>query len=265
MTRAHVRRAAVAFAVLLQVAAAAAQGRGGGAPGRVGGPPPAPPTPREVAPIELTGYWVSIVNEDYRWRMITPPKGDYSSVPLSEEGKKVADSWDASKDGRCEAFGAAGLMRMPGRLHITWESDAVLKIETDSGQQMRRLVFDSAAKPPVERTLQGFSQAEWQRAGGARGRGEGRAAVGSAPGSSLKVVTTMLRSAWLRRNGVPYSESAGLTEYLDRFRSTNGDEWLAITAIVSDPKYLNQDFITSSHFKRETDGSKWSPFPCKTS
>src|SRR5687768_18042446 len=65
------------------------------------------PTPRAAAPIDLTGYWVAIVNEDWRWRMVTPPKGDYASVPLTDEGRKVADTWDISKDGRCEAYGAA--------------------------------------------------------------------------------------------------------------------------------------------------------------
>jgi len=263
--RARVVVSCVALAVVAGVVALDAQGRAGAAPqGRAGGPPAPPATPKEAAPIDLTGYWVSIVNEDYRWRMITPPKGDYSSVPLNDEGKKLADTWDPSKDGRCEAFGAAALMRMPTRLHITWESDNVLEIDTDSGQQTRRFVFDRAAKPPVERTLQGFSQAEWQLPPPAPGAGRGRGpARGPAPGSSLKVVTSMLRPAWLRRNGVPYSENAALTEYFDRFTSTNGDEWLAVTTIVSDPKYLNQDFITSSHFKREPDGSKWNPFACK--
>src|SRR5690349_17832810 len=89
---------------------------------------------RAAAPVDLTGYWVAIVNEDWRWRMVTPPKGDYASVPLNDAGRKLADTWDISKDGRCEAYGAAALMRMPTRLHVTWESDTALKIETDAGQ-----------------------------------------------------------------------------------------------------------------------------------
>ena len=56
--------------------------------------PQPPATPRGRAPIDLTGYWVSIVNEDWRWRMVTPPKGDFASVPLNPEGTKVADAWD---------------------------------------------------------------------------------------------------------------------------------------------------------------------------
>src|ERR1044071_2252379 len=80
-------------------------GRGGN---RGGGPPP---TPRASAPFDMTGYWVSLVTEDWRWRMMTPPKGDYSSVPLNNEGRRVADTWDLAKDkaegNECRAFGAA--------------------------------------------------------------------------------------------------------------------------------------------------------------
>lgn len=243
---------------------AAAQGRGNQ-------PPQPPPTPRAAAPIDLTGYWAAIVNEDWRWRMVTPPKGDYASVPLNDAGRKVADTWDVSKDGRCEAYGAAALLRMPTRLHITWESDSVLRIEADAGRQTRRLLFDRPVQAPAARSLQGFSVAEWERparagAGGRGGRGGrgGDAEIGPAPGANLKVVTTRLSGGWLRRNGVPYSEDAVITEFFDRFAAPNGDEWLVVTTLVTDPKYLNQDFVTSSHFKKEPDGSKWSPSPCKT-
>src|SRR5262245_6513040 len=106
------------------------------APGGRGQQGPAP-SPWASDAVDLTGYWVSVVNEDWRWRMVTPPKGDYASVPMTDEARKVADTWDVSKDGQCEAYGAAGLMRMPTRVHITWEGDNVLKIETDAGQQTR--------------------------------------------------------------------------------------------------------------------------------
>jgi hypothetical protein len=96
---------------------------------------------------------VSIVNEDWRWRMVTPPKGDLASVPLNPEGTKVANSWDPATDGSCMAYGAAGLMRMPTRLHITWESEQAIKIETDAGQQTRRLSFDKSAAAPATRSL----------------------------------------------------------------------------------------------------------------
>jgi hypothetical protein len=230
---------------------------------------------------------VSIVNEDWRWRMVTPLKGDVSSVPVSQEGRKIADSWDPATDGSCLAYGAVGLMRMPTRLHVTWENENTLKIDTDAGSQTRRLLFDKATQPPAASSLQGFSLAEWERPGAGRGGFGGRggppgggapapppaAARGARPGGPagpagpvgghLKVVTTHLSPAWLRRNGVPYSDQTSMIEYFDRFATPGGDEWLVITTAVTDPKYLNQEFVTSTHFRREPDGSKWDPSACR--
>jgi hypothetical protein len=231
-------------------------GRGQGA-GRGAAPAPPPPTPRAAAPVDLTGYWVSIVTEDWRWRMITPPKGDYASVPINNEGRRIADMWDPSKEGSCEAYGAGAIMRMPGRLHITWENDTTLKIETDAGQQTRLFSFDRTRTPPVERTLQGFSVAEFERPPAGRG---------PAPPlrwATLKVMTTNLRPGWLRKNGVPYSENAVVTEYFDRHSEGDAGEWFTVTTTVDDPKYLAQPFIVSSSFRREPDGSKFKPAPCK--
>jgi hypothetical protein len=223
-----------------------------------------PSAAQAAAPIDLTGYWVSVVNEDWRWRMVTPPRGDYASVPLNDEGKKVADSWTPAMDGRCEAYGAGGLMRMPTRVHMTWQDDTTLKIETDAGVQTRLLHFGDA-QPPAGRSLQGFSTASWEFAGGAGARGGGRGGGRGGPRyGSLQVVTTHLRQGWLRKNGVPYSENSVVTEFYDRFRSTNGDEWFFVTTAVNDPQFLQQEFVTSSHFKKEADGSKWAPSPCKT-
>lgn len=232
-----------------------AQGRG---PGR-GGPPP---TPRAAAPVDLTGYWVSIVTEDWLWRMVTPRKGDYTSVPLNPEGRKVADAWDPAKDEaageQCKAYGPPGLIRLPGRLHIVWDSDTVLRVDADAGTQTRTLRFGAppqAGAPP----LQGYSVALWETMPspglfGPPGQG--------APTGALKVVTTNMRSGYLRKNGVPYSEQAVLTEYYNATRESNGDQWLFVTSILDDPKYLSQQFITSTHFKKEANASKWNPTPC---
>jgi len=227
-----------------------------------GGPPAAPQPARQSAAIDLTGQWVAIVNEDWRWRMVTPPKGDYASVPLNAEGRRVADLWEPAKDGACEAYGAAGLLRMPTRVRVSWDGDEALKIETDAGSQTRILNFKPSAAGA--RSLQGRSQAEWVRPLAAPG-GPGLVAGGARAehsGGYLKVTTTNLLPGWLRKNGVPYSENASLTEYFDRFKAPNGDEWLMVTTIVDDPTYLNTRFVTSSHFKREQTGGKWNPKPC---
>jgi hypothetical protein len=222
-----------------------------------------PKTPREAAPIDLTGEWVSVVTEDWRWRMLVPKKGDYASVPLSPEGRKLADTWDPAKlatDG-CKPYGGAAIMRVPGRLLITWESDTTLRIDTDAGQQTRLLQFGKSTPRLSERTWQGNSAAEWDRI-----RSPGGAGVSLQQGAdrmgALKAVTTNLRAGYLRRNGVPYSDDTTMTEYFDRL-SSYGTDWLTVFTIVEDPHYLNQPFITSTHFKREPDKSKWMPKPCE--
>src|SRR5258707_324283 len=122
----------VAIAVVL-FSSAASRGQGQAVP-----PPAASPSPRERAPLDLTGYWVSVVTEDWRYRMVMPLKGDYGSVPLNANGRRMADTWMPDQAGRCEAFGAGAVMRAPGRVHITWENDSTLRIDTEAGNQTRR-------------------------------------------------------------------------------------------------------------------------------
>ena len=223
----------------------------------------APQTAQQQAPIDLTGYWVSVVTEDWRYRMITAPKGDHPGLPLSAEGNRVANAWDPARDEaageQCKAFGAAGVMRAPGRLHVTWESDRSLKVETEAGTQTRLFVFGAAPAAPGAATWQGTSVAQWEAAGGGR-RGRG----GAPRGGSLKVVTTHMRPGYLQKNGVPYGENAVLTEYWSRATEPNGDSWLIVTHIVEDPQYLTQPFIRSTHFKKLPDSvfSSWTPEVC---
>ena len=220
-------------------------------------------SPREAAPIDLTGQWVAIVNEDWRWRMVTPPKGDYASVPLNDEGRRVADQWDASQDGRCEAYGAGALLRMPTRLRIRWDGAERLVLETDAGRQVRNFDFGAPA-PSAARSLQGQSVAKWvtppRNAGGPGLAGAGGGATPR--GGYLEVHTSNLTPGWLRRNGVAYSEDATVTEYFARFAAPNGDEWLMVTTIVDDPRYLTQRYIVSNHFRKEAEGGRWNPRAC---
>jgi hypothetical protein len=236
-----------------------------------GDQPPTPPaTARAGAPIDLTGYWVSVVTEDWRYRMMTPRKGDYASVPLNAAARKAADAWDPAKDAAsgnaCRSYGVANIMRVAGRVHVTWQDDETLKIDSDAGTQTRLLHFGDAAPPPSgDAGWQGYSVARWQiagpqRRGGAPGRGRG--APAPPRGGALKVVTSRMKAGYLRKNGVPYSEKAIVTEYFDRHSEPNGDQWFTVTTIVEDPTYLDEPFITSSHFKREPDGAKWHPTAC---
>jgi hypothetical protein len=256
------RTAAVSIGViaLLLVPAAYPQGRGGGRGGR-GGPPP---TPKATAAIDMTGYWVSVVTEDWMFRMVTPPKGKYLGVPLNAAARRVADAWDPAKDeaagDQCKSYGAAALMRVPGRLHITWDNDTTLKIETEAGTQTRLLHFgsDAAGSAALKAaqssapSWQGYSIAEWEQA--EVGRGEPR-------NGDLKVVTTRMRPGYLRKNGVPYSENAIVTEWYDIHNDPSG-VWLVVSTEVKDPQYLTVPFITSTHFKKLPDNAPWKPEAC---
>ena len=205
-------------------------------------------TAKASAPIDITGYWVAFVTEDWRFRMITPRKGDYQPVPMTPEARKVADAWDPVADeasgNQCKAYGAGAIMRLAARFHITWQDDNTLRVESDAGMQTRLLRFNTSPPSLGERTWQGYSTAQWERP------------------ASLKVATTNLRSGYLRKNGVPYSENAVVTEYFDIAPIPGGGHVLLVTAIVDDPQYLLQPFTTSSQFKKEADGSKWDPQPC---
>ena len=217
-----------------------------------GGPPQAP---REAAAVDLTGYWVSVITEDWKFRMVTPKKGVYETLPLNAEGRKVGDSWDPARDEaageQCRAFGAGNIMRMPTRLHITWEDANTLRVETDAGTQTRLLHFGAAAAAS-EPSWQGRSLATWQYA---PGRGAPRR-------GSLKVVTTNLRPGYVRRNGAPYSKEATVTEYFDVNPLPDGDNWLTVTTRVEDPVYFTRPYLTSSDFKKLPGATGWSPTPC---
>lgn len=229
------------------------------------GPPPGPPrTAKASAAEDLTGYWVSLVTEDWRWRMVTPAKGDYDGVPINPAARKVADAWDPAKDeaagNACRAYGAAAISRVPGRFHITWQDDNTLKLEIDSGTQTR--IFHFNGKPPEsgDAGWQGYSVASWDHQAantfGIPGPG------GGSGGGSLKVVTTHAKPGYLRRNGVPYSANAVVTEWFDVLKEPDGELYLVVKTLVDDPQYLMGTFITSTHFKREPDGAKWRPTPC---
>jgi hypothetical protein len=231
-----------------------------------GQPAPPPVVASQQAPIDLTGTWVSLITEDWRWRMITPAKGEYVSIPITPEAKRVADGWDPQRDQTsgeaCRAYGAPGLVRLPGRIRVSWQDDATLKAEFDAGTQTRLLHFGNWQPPAGPPTWQGASVASWEIFPGARGAPPSGDGGGPAPRFGyLKVVTTRLRPGYLRRNGVPYGGNAVFTEHWDVMRRAN-DTFLVITSIVEDAQYLQIPWVTSLSFKKEADGSKWDPQPC---
>jgi hypothetical protein len=260
-TKLRVRRLSFLLAaplLILALVPAHAQrgGRGGGAGGG---------SARQSAPIDLTGYWVSVISEDWEFRMVTPDKGIFDTLTLNNEGRRVGNTWDPAKDEaageQCRAYGAANIMRMPGRLHITWENDNTLRVDTDAGAQTRLFRFGAAAPPAGEPTWQGFSVAEWEMAPAARGGARGAGAAPARQGN-LKVVTTQLRPGYVRRNGAPYSNRTTVTEYYDLYTLANGDPWITITTKVDDPVYFSRPYVTTTDFKKLPDAAGWNPTPC---
>jgi len=220
---------------------------------QLGAQTPPAQSPRAGALIDLSGYWVSVVDEDWRFRMVMPPPGDYQGVPMNNASKQVADAWDPAKDEaageQCKSYGAPALLRVPGHLHFTWQDDRTLRLDVDSGTQTRLFHFGDWKAPAGPSTLQGDSLATW----------EGRAGKGS-----LKVTTSHLKAGYLRKNGVPYSENATLAEYYDVIKERNGDEMLVVTIVTTDPQYLREPFIITSHFKKQANDAGWKLTPCSS-
>jgi hypothetical protein len=221
----------------LDTANPAAQGRGRGAA----------KTPKEAAPIDLTGYWVSIVSEDWRFRMVTPPKGDFPDVPLNPEGVKLGNAWDPAKDeaaaDKCKAYGAPNIMRVPARFHVTWADDRTLKMEVDAGNQTRLFHFGALPAAPGPPQRQGYSTARWE-------------------GRTLYAATNNLLPGYLQSNGAPFSAKATMTESLDVIKEPGGEIWLIISTAVTDPTYLMRSMVRSTHLRKQADGAGWDPSPC---
>lgn len=246
--------------------AAARGGRGAG----VGEPAGPPPTAKAEAPFDSTGYWVSLITEAWRFRMVIPGPGDYDEIPLTLAGKEVADQFDPAKEeaagNACKAYGAPVVMWLPTRLHISWADDNTLRVDTDAGMQTRLLKFkptdeDKSAAP----SLQGLTSAEWviHGAGPPGGRRPpGPAAAGPHYGY-IKAITTNLTPGYLRKNGVPYGgKTTSMREYWEQHTAPGGAQWLIVTTYVTDPTYLLDPYVFSPSFRKEPDGSKWNPQPC---
>jgi hypothetical protein len=177
----------------------------------------------------------------------------------------VADAWDPAKDAAsgegCKAYAAPVVMRIPGRVHVTWQDAQTMKIETDAGGQTRLFYFAGPPEAQV-RDWQGSSKADWDLGNAGAGGlffGGGR---GGPQGGSLKVVTTKMRQGYLTPNGVPFSESATLTEYYDLVKEKNGTQYLVLTSMLNDAMYLSQPMWTAVHFRKQADAGGWNPKAC---
>ena len=221
---------------------------------------------RAIAPVDLSGYWVSVVTQDWRFRMTVPGKGEYAGIPINERAKAAADAFDGEKEEKaghaCDAYGVGLVMRNPGRLHITWEDENTLRVEADAGQQTRLLRFGQSPPGTVEASRQGRSTAKWQIHQIVAPFGPPIRIPGAKDQGYLQVSTDSLLPGLLRKNGVPYGSKASMNEYWEVYTMPGGRQLLVLSSRFSDPEYLREDYMFNPIFVKEPDGSKWSPTPC---
>jgi hypothetical protein len=201
------------------------------------------------AQIDLAGEWAPQFHEDQPERLAGPPVGDYAGLPINDAARFMADAWEADilsvPEHQCKPHPADYSPRGPANLRISKEVDTatqeVIALHTHiSWQAPERTIWMDGRTHPDEfaaHTWQGFSTGEWI-------------------GPVLKVVTTHLKKGWIRRNGVPRSDQAELTEYFFR----HGD-FLTWTSIVNDPLYLTEPMIRTSDF-RVAPAQNIGPYPC---
>ena len=266
MSFASCLRAFVAIILVLGSATVYAQ-RGGRGAGAAQGPPP---TGQGVAPIDLTGYWESLIVDEWRFR-VSPQKGDIVYLPINPAARQIANAWDPAKDTaeaqQCKAYGAVGVMQRPGRLHITWQDANTMKIETDAGTQTRLLHFGARPAQLGAPSWQGYSNANWQ-VNGCELIYTGDTFVpalrqsGTSTSGTMRVVTTNMLPGYIRKNGVPYSDKAVLTEHYNRLTGQQNDVYIALTATVDDPTYLTGPFMRTYTFKKLADATGWDPTSC---
>jgi len=234
-----------------------------------GGPPPEPG--RASAPVDLTGTWVSIVTEDWRWRMVTPQIGDLANIPENKLSREYAMEWRPEMDvgNECRAYGAPAIMHRPGRINISWEDDKTLKLDFDAGHQTRNFYFDPSVEAG-EPSRQGHSVAQWESPRGMQVSPEISNVVPigmqfprpEMVSNALQVTTNNITAGYLRKNGLQHSDQVEMREYFNLITIPDGSTWLVIDIIVEDPTYLTTPWVTSMNFKKEADDSNWSPEDC---
>lgn len=252
---------AVAQSVAPAAPSVGVPGAGGASPGAG-----AAPDAREMrAPPwagALSGYWRSLITENWRLRMLTPPKGDYVGIPLTAAAKALADAWDPARDSaegnQCRAYGAPAIMFRPEHLRFEWQDGGeTLRMSIDAGMQVRLLHFAAAAPAVDARSWQGYSTAAWVA----------RRNTGLPPAPNaryLQVITTALQPGYLRQNGVPYSSNAVFREAYDLLTVLPAESYLSVTGTVTDGLYLDYPLVLSAIFQKQPDAAGWDPTPCSS-
>ncbi|HKH73634.1 MAG TPA: MBL fold metallo-hydrolase [Vicinamibacterales bacterium] len=200
------------------------------------------------AQIDFSGEWAPRFWEDQPERVPGPELGDYLGIPISEAARRRADAWDASiqtlPEWQCRPHSADYIWRGPSNLRVSKEVDPVSREITAFHAEWLRSVdraiyLDGRPHPPADalHTWAGFSTARWD-------------------GDMLTVTVTHLKEGYLRRNGLPRSDKATLTEHWIR----NGD-LLTVMTIVNDPVYLTEPFVRTTDYELDL-RQQVPPYPC---
>ena len=202
------------------------------------------------AQMDLSGEWAPRFHEEQPERLGGPEIGDYLGIPINDAARLRADSWDASiltlPEHQCKPHPADYGVRGPANLRIWKEMDKdsqqVIAFHTHISWQApeRTIWMDGRPHPPdyAAHTWQGFSTGKWE-------------------GDMLTVTTTHLKTGWIRRNGVPRSDRAVLTEHWIRH-----GEYLTLVSIITDPAYLTEPFIRTTNWVADP-RQQIAPYPCE--
>ena len=188
------------------------------------------------AQVLLSGEWQPLTHEDATERSVGPDLGDYLGIPINDAARLRAESWDASRltlqEQQCRVHIVSYIYRGPMAFRIWEEKDPdtqqviAIKNYISTYEQTRTIWMDGRPHPPdyAPHTWMGFSTGKWE-------------------GNILTVTTTHIKMGWLRRNGLPESDLATLTEHFIR----HGNR-LSHISIVTDPVYLTEPLIKSDDF-----------------
>ena len=201
-----------------------------------------------AAQVDFSGEWAPRMWEDQPERVPGPELGDFSGIPVSEAARLRAEAWDASiqtlPEWQCRPHSADYIWRGPSNLRIWKEIDPVSREITAYHAEWLRSVdapvyLDGRAHPPDDalHTWAGFSTGRWE-------------------GDMLTITTTHLKEGYLRRNGLPRSDKATLTQHWIR----NGD-FLTVVTVVNDPVYLTEPFIRTTDYELNLN-QNIPPYPC---
>jgi len=198
---------------------------------------------------DLSGMWSQRFHEELPERGAGPEIGDYAGLPVNDAARLRADSWDAAKwtipERQCEPHPADYAPRGPANLRIGNTVDPISQdvvswdVTVMWSLTHRAIYMDGRPHPSqyAQHSWQGFSTGEWD-------------------GDMLKVTTTHLKEAWVRRNGLPRSDRATIVEYWIR-----NEDYLTLVTIVIDPVYLTEPFVRTSDWVLDP-GVQLSPFSC---